>query len=301
MSEPGGQHGSDAGGEHAPPPRPAPHQPFRPAPGGESVWDEPQFREDMRTHARCWKCGYPRSGLGESPCPECGAAVYAGEGERGTPIPLPNAPTTSGDGSVWDEPSLSPELAGSTPTDAETYRAWYDRMQLRTGPGKSLLYALAVAMLSGPMGVLTAFWEAHWDILAMVLWGPAAEEVGKTALIAFLVERFPYLFRSWARVVWIGAVSGLAFAVIENLIYFNVYIPHADATVHVWRWTVCTALHTCCTSIACTGLARAWRIGSERHKRPNLSDGFAMMVLAICVHGLYNLSMVLLEKRIFGY
>lgn len=269
--------------------------------GSDSVWDEPQFREHAKTHAKCWKCNYPRSGLGESPCPECGAPVYAGEGERGTPLPLPNAPENSGDGSVWDEPTLSPELAGATPADAETYRAWYDRMQARTGRGKAILYALAVAILNGPMGVLAAFWEARWDMLATILWGPIAEEVGKTALIAFLVERFPYLFRSWARIVWMGALSGLMFGVIENIIYFKVYIPDADATVRMWRWSVCTTLHVCCTAIACTGLARAWRLGHERHKRPNLADGFAMMITAIVVHGLYNLSMVLLERKIFSY
>ncbi len=283
------------------PPVPPPNPLFRPVAGGESVWNEPQFREDPRTHAKCWKCDYPRKDLADSPCPECGAPVYAGEGERGTPVPLPDAPERSGDGSVWDEPNLSPELAGQTPAGAATYRAWYDAMQLRTSPLKSLIYSIIIAGLSGPMGVLSAFWEAHWDVLAMVLWGPAAEEVGKTAVIAFAVERFPYIFRSWGRIVLVGAASGLAFAIIENIIYFTFYIPGADDTIRAWRWTVCTALHTCCTSIACTGLARAWRLGNERHRRPNLADGFGMMITAIVTHGLYNLSMVLLEKQIFSY
>ena len=62
-----------------------------------------------------------------------------------------------------------------------------------------------------------------------------------------------------------------------------------------FRWTICTALHILCTVISSMGLRRVWRESLAKNCPFRLSEAFPWFVAATAVHGLYNLSMMLLD------
>ncbi len=208
------------------------------------------------------------------------------------------------DQSVWDEPSLSPELAPARPAHDLTYERWLDEGRNRTPLSRTWMLTFLLAAASGPLAILGVFWnvgDSPGSVLGVVLFGPVMEEAMKAAAAAFLVEKRPYLFRSPFQIAICLLASGIAFAAIENLLYLNVYIPNASAGLAAWRWTVCTALHGGCSLIAGLGILRIWRDVFARKARPRLALGLPHLFAAAAIHGLYNLGAVLMEFTRFRF
>ena len=59
--------------------------------------------------------------------------------------------------SVWDEPSLPPDLAGAPDDRRLTYDRWLSERRAGTGVFKSWSACLALLAFSGPLGVFGAF------------------------------------------------------------------------------------------------------------------------------------------------
>lgn len=193
---------------------------------------------------------------------------------------------------VWDEPGLSPELAGAPPGDQLTYGRWLARGRERTGAAASWVVTLLVALVAGPwavLGVLLGGGQTFFQIVAVVLIAPVAEETMKIAAATYVVEKRPFLFSSAAQIVICGLAGGLVFAALENVLYLTVYVSHPSGALVWWRWTVCVALHMGCSAISSLGLARVWRGVWERRRRARLAAGFAHLLVAVSVHGAYNL------------
>ncbi len=255
----------------------------------DSVFDEPH----MRRGGRCWKCGYDRAGLEENDkCPECNSAAFETDADEAARI----------DQSVWDEAGLAPDAAAAARTPGDDFATWVRNRQAETTWLMSLSVMWGVAVLAGPWGVFAAFGDmffAHeggWSgILALVLFGPATEEVVKVALLAYIVERRPYLLKSGWQVLVCALAGGAAFAAIENLLYLHVYVDEPTPTLVAWRWSMCVVLHSGCSLIAGLGLLRVWSRIWPRGERPELLAAFPFTVIAIAVHGAYNLSMIMLE------
>jgi hypothetical protein len=205
------------------------------------------------------------------------------------------------DHSVWEEPGLSPELVRQLTTDHEGYAGWLERGRQRTSAARSWGLTLLVALTAGAFGVLGIFLDGGqtvWSVLAIVVFGPVAEEMMKVALPLYMVERRPYLFRSRLQIALCGLASGLAFAAIENLLYLHVYVPAPPALLVQWRWSVCVALHMGCTMVNSLGLMRIWSDTWARRARPRLQLGFPYAVAAAVIHGAYNgLAMLLSLAR----
>ncbi|NQT53907.1 PrsW family intramembrane metalloprotease [bacterium] len=202
------------------------------------------------------------------------------------------------DHSVWDEPGLTPELAGPTPDDALTYERWFERRHVETGLVKSWSVTLAIALAAGPWAVLGAFWGSGatlFSVVAMVAVGPVVEEMMKVAVGLWVVERKPYLFLTSTQVMLCALCGGLVFAAIENVLYLHVYIPNPSDWLVRWRWTVCVALHVGCSAIAGMGIMRMWRDGMKRRARPRLSLAFPYLTLAAIIHGTYNAFAIVLS------
>ena len=87
---------------------------------------------------------------------------------------------------VWDEPAIT--AAGKAPPeDAVTYAAWLDRHRGQVAVWKTWASAMLLALCAGPLAVIGTFWGSggNWfSLLALVVFGPAVEEVMKTAAIA---------------------------------------------------------------------------------------------------------------------
>ena len=199
---------------------------------------------------------------------------------------------------VWDEPGISPALAGATPDDSLTYSSWLDRRIADTSPAKSWATVLLVAVAAGPWAILGAIftgWQTVFDLVAITVFGPLAEEVMKIAVALWVVEKRLFLFQSRIQIAICTVAAGLAFATIENFMYLNVYIPDPPPEIVTWRWTVCMALHSGCSFIAGLGLMRVWHHAITHRTRPELTLCAPFLIAAVVVHGLYNGFAVLLQ------
>jgi len=206
--------------------------------------------------------------------------------------------------SVWDEPVVAHRLAGLPPPDALTYRAWLQKRRAATGPARSWLVTLAVALAAGPWAVLGAFWGAGqtpFSVIALVVFGPLVEEMMKVAAALYLVEKRPFLFSSRFQILLCAVAGGLAFAALENLLYLHVYVPLPPPLLVHWRWTVCIALHTGCSLVAGMGLMRVWADTWRRLARPRLSLAYPYLLGAIILHGAYNAGALALAASGLGF
>ncbi len=195
---------------------------------------------------------------------------------------------------VWDEPSLSSELAGDKPKGAATFRSWIERGRARTGFFRSWTVTALVAAVAGPFAILGAFMGQNAaggsaiGILVLVVFAPVIEETMKIAAAAYVVEKRPWLFTSSTQIIICCLAGGFIFAAIENLLYLHVYVPDPPEWLPRWRWTVCVALHMGCSLIAGMGLVRIWRGVWGNMSRAKLSLGYPYVLVAVIIHGTYN-------------
>jgi len=222
----------------------------------------------------------------------------------GEVVPAPSAEELA-ESSVSDEPTMKwrkmdrREMPGFAEYMAE---------RIRTTPTHIKWWAVVVAALAaGPFAILGALMDGlagqgGTGFMAIVIFGPIAEEMLKIAGILWLVEKKPWLVPSGAILIWVGFLGGLGFAVIENWVYLYVYYP-LDATEGVevgvahleewqalaaWRWSICLAMHAVCSTIAAIGVSRMWH-GIERTGQPaRVSAAYPFLVAAMLIHGGYN-------------
>jgi hypothetical protein len=202
--------------------------------------------------------------------------------------------------SVWDEVTLSPELAGSAAEDQLTYSRWLIQKQAETSWIKSMWVTLLVAIVAGPWGVLGGLIGGGGGggasrLVLIVLIGPVTEEIMKIAAALWIVEKRPYLFKSLWQILFCAAAGGAAFAFIENLMYLFVYLPEHSTKLAAWRWTVCVGLHMNCSFVAGVGMARIWDNAIRERHRPELWLGVPWFVMAMTAHGIYNGAVVVAE------
>lgn len=181
--------------------------------------------------------------------------------------------------------------------DPQGFARWLAEKRAKCSTARSLGATLLAAVLGGPAAVIGALVAGHQGVPAavyLVVIGPVVEELLKQCGMTWLLEHRPYRILAAGQFVLAGVVSGLIFGVIENLVYFHVYLADqpADrlARVAAYRWTVCTALHVVCAGVASLGLVRAWRRMLARGRPAQLSDAAPWFVAAIVIHGCYNLA-----------
>lgn len=208
--------------------------------------------------------------------------------------------------SVWDEPTIRANGAPLRP-DALTYSRWYEEKSGQTKTWQRLGTLILIVLCGGPFAILatlaTALTEGSTgSFIYTAVIGPALEEIMKIGVALMFLESRPWLFRSGTQLVIAAAAGGLLFAVVENLVYIYVYFPEGSENFRIWRWTVCTALHTGTSTIAGLGLLRMWRKSTApsraedgfEYQRPDVLDAYPCILTAVIIHGLYNGSAMLL-------
>ena len=211
---------------------------------------------------------------------------------------MPVAKQVSEDQSVWDEPGLSPRLAGDTPCHAVTWYGWYCKQLAATSEAATWWATLTVVLAGGIFAILgTVATQSIYGttMVAVTIFGPTTEEIMKIALPLWLVEKRPWLYRNVGQILICALASGAAFAAVENVIYLHVYVPNPPAGLVAWRWTVCVLLHAACSTIAGIGVTRIWLSFQQQRRAPVLADGSRWIVAAIIVHGVYNGTVTALE------
>ncbi len=189
----------------------------------------------------------------------------------------------NGNDDLSDEPALS-QVVGEVDYSLKYPRAsWL----------KSWGTVLGICLVAGIMSVLMTFAttllsNSDGGVLSIVLFGPAIEEFAKILPVLIILEKNPNIFRSPIQLIICGVISGLSFATIENLLYINVYIDNPSAALIHWRWTVCTALHTCCCLLTAIGCARAWLKFQQTPFRYWIHEIKFYLFSAIAIHCVYN-------------
>ena len=135
--------------------------------------------------------------------------------------------------------------------------------------------------------------------LVLVVIGPFTEETLKQSGAIFQLEKMRGSIRYDWQFFLSGVLGGAVFGVLENLIYQHIYLrslpPEKLANVMAFRWIICTALHILCTVVSSMGLRRVWRESLAKERPCRIYDAFPWFVTATAIHGLYNLSMMLMD------
>lgn len=161
-------------------------------------------------------------------------------------------------------------------------------------PWAGWVYLLAVA--GGVIGMLAAVYEeiVHGSWLAMVLVGPAIEEVCKPLIVIILLEKRAYWFASRAQVIICAVLAALVFATLENLTYVHVYHPDGGAGFVLWRYAVCTSLHVLASTVFAVGLGKMWRHIRRTGAGFDIDYIFRYYVAAVIIHAAYNSTVLVL-------
>ena len=90
------------------------------------------------------------------------------------------------DYSVWDEPALSPELAGPPPDEAVTWSRWIAERVAATSTARTWLVTILVALAAGPWSVFGALANSLATMsvgaIVFVVVAPVIEEMMKIAM-----------------------------------------------------------------------------------------------------------------------
>ncbi|MBL8889048.1 MAG: PrsW family intramembrane metalloprotease [Planctomycetaceae bacterium] len=132
--------------------------------------------------------------------------------------------------SVWDEHATSEQLRDGLNPDAVTWFRFYQKQVVRRHVLTPWLVTCLIIFLAGPLAILGALFNEYGGsgFVVLLIFGPTVEEVLKIAWPLWVVEKRPWLFSNGLQLLLCGIGGGLAFALIENLIYLNIYIPDAS-------------------------------------------------------------------------
>ena len=221
---------------------------------------------------------------------------------------LPEAPEEKNDSGscYYSSTAFEPGVGTGDSTEyRELLRLEQERYPASAAPFLSVLAGIAGGLFAVPavfldsINTLFGLGLGGLGAVLVVVLGPFAEETLKQSGAVFQLEKMRGSIRYGWQFFLSGALGGAVFGVLENLIYRHIYLrdlpPEKLAAVMAFRWTICTVLHILCTVVSSMGLRRVWRKSLEEKRPVRLSDAFPWFAAATAVHGLYNLSMLLLK------
>ena len=218
---------------------------------------------------------------------------------------MPEAPEKEADSGAcyYSSTAFEPGVGnGDSAEYRELIRMEQERFPASSAPFLSILAGIAGGLFAVPAVFLDTLGSSLGFILglgATVVIGPFAEETLKQSGAVFQLEKMRGSLRYGWQFFLSGALGGAVFSVLENLIYQYIYLrtlpPEKLADIMAFRWTICTALHILCTVISSMGLRHVWRESLEKERPCRIYEAFPWFAAATAVHGLYNLSMTLLN------
>ena len=218
---------------------------------------------------------------------------------------MPEAPEKEADSNAcyYSSTAFEPGVGnGDSAEYRELIRMEQECFPASSAPFLSILAGIAGGLFAVPAVFLDTLGSSLGFILglgATVVIGPFAEETLKQSGAVFQLEKMRGSIRHGWQFFLSGMLGGAVFSVLENLIYQYIYLrtlpPEKLADIMAFRWTICTALHILCTVISSMGLRHVWRESLEKERPCRIYEAFPWFAAATAVHGLYNLSMTLLN------
>ncbi len=157
-----------------------------------------------------------------------------------------------------------------------------------------------IALGGGVVGLVgSAIEEAlRGGFLGPFVAGPMIEEALKPAGVYFLLARWPRILGNRLYTAFLAALGGLTFAIIENIIYTEVYFPEHTSEMVVFRYTAGLALHTGCSFIVGFGINQKLT-ASVKGEIPFLSANKRFFVIPMVIHSIYNILAVTWFSQLF--
>lgn len=200
---------------------------------------------------------------------------------------------------VWDEPGLSTDLAGSAPRNAITYERWLSKKISETPEETTWLVTAFIGCFSGLLalpGTLFLGFQFGHSLVSICIFEPMAEEIVKIALAIWIVEKRPYLFKYAVQIIAVCICCGFVFSLIESFAARQFQFRNAQWLMANGPWSLAILLHIVCSTLAGLGIARVWRHCIETATKPQLSRGGAFIVAAVAIHVIYKCVWVVLSK-----
>ncbi len=157
------------------------------------------------------------------------------------------------------------------------------------------VFAFAVAAGGGILGILGAAIQEMTQgwLLAAFAAAPMIEEVMKPTGVYLLLVRWPTLLTSRLYTASLAAVGGLVFAVIENIVYLNIYFPEHTQDLVLFRYSAGLPLHVVCSFILGFGINQKL-LASIRGEIPFLQGNRKYFITAMVIHSLFNITVTVL-------
>jgi RsiW-degrading membrane proteinase PrsW (M82 family) len=158
-------------------------------------------------------------------------------------------------------------------------------------------YVLAplLALAGGCFGIFGAFITEilHASLFSAYVVAPIIEEGLKPSGVYLMAAKWPRVLRNQLYTALLAALGGACFALVENLVYLNIYIKDPSSQIVIWRYTVGLAVHTVCSFIFGWGINRKL-IASINGETKFLSYGKRFFITAVVLHAVYNITVTIL-------
>ena len=223
------------------------------------------------------------------------------EQPRAEDLPAPPEKGKDSGAFYYTSTAFEPGVENAVPPE---YRELIHREQARypsfSLPIISILAGIAGGFFAVPAIFLSgiSLWSL-FNLLLLILIGPFAEETLKQSGAIFQLENMRGSIRYDWQFFLSGMLGGAVFSVMENLLYQHIYLqditPEKLEMVMAFRWTICTMLHILCPVVSSMGLRHAWRESLTKERPCRISEAFPWFAAATAIHGLYNLTVTLLD------
>jgi RsiW-degrading membrane proteinase PrsW (M82 family) len=161
---------------------------------------------------------------------------------------------------------------------------------------KWYLLAPLLALVGGVFGALGAFYNEalHGSFLVAYFGAPIIEESLKPAGLYLMLAKWPRALRNRLYTASLAALAGITFAVLENLVYLNIYVKDPSPEIILWRYTACIGIHAVCSFIFGLGINRNF-LASIKGEIKFLSYGKRFFFTAMALHSIYNITVTVLN------
>ncbi len=156
------------------------------------------------------------------------------------------------------------------------------------------IFAFVIAAGGGVLGILGAAIQevSSASLLVAFVAAPMIEEVMKPSGVYLLLVRWPEVLTSRIYTALLAAVGGLFFAIIENIIYLQLYFPEHTRTLVVFRYSAGLTMHAVCSFILGFGINQRL-MASVRGEIPLLKGNKKFFFIPMIMHSLFNIMAVL--------
>ncbi|MBI4295031.1 MAG: PrsW family intramembrane metalloprotease [Chloroflexi bacterium] len=161
--------------------------------------------------------------------------------------------------------------------------------------GRGYLLAIGLALAGGAFGIFGAFvQELQAGPLVAFIGAPIIEESLKPAGVYLLLARWPHLLRNQLHTASLSALGGVAFSLIETIIYLYAYFPEHRGSLAIYRLSLALPLHTIASFIFGLGINQRL-LASVKGEIPFLSVGKRFFFTAMALHAAYNIAVTIAQ------